>query len=388
MDGEREDDEDDREGAQRAVERGAQRPVGQRSGRQCTEGHPDAEEGEHERHRGLAEAHGLGRHGREVGVDGEHTGEAEDGGEQAEDDLTVAEGAELTAYVLVRVHGDLRDEAGERGHRDQADHRDHQEGGAPAEVLSQQGGGGYADDVGHGQAEEHGGDGAGLAPVRHEPGGDDRADAEEGAVRQPGQEASGQQPAEVGGEGGGEVADGEDGHQQQEHPLARDPGAEAGEQRGTEDDADRVRRDEVTGGGYGRSQIVRDVGQQAHHHELGGADAEGAHSEGEQGQGHGGDLSGRGPPVPWRAGWRRSVCGSVGFFAGTGLCTPSEQSLSDVLCPDVNMPLRRGVMWTSLGRSTPAPLRPAGHLERVPHLRQTLGQLPQARSRRRVGRCR
>lgn len=39
-------------------------------------------------------------------------------------------------------------------------------------------------------------------------------------------------------------------------------------------------------GGDGDVQIVGDVGQEAHHHELGGADAEGAHGEGEQGQGH------------------------------------------------------------------------------------------------------
>ena len=54
---------------------------------------------------------------------------------------------------------------------------------------------------------------------------------------------------------------------------------ERGEDRCAEHDAERVGGDELAGERDRDGEIARDVGQQAHHHELGRADAEGAHGE-------------------------------------------------------------------------------------------------------------
>lgn len=120
------------------------------------------------------------------------------------------------------VDGYPRDEPGERRHGDQSDHGDHEEGGAPAEVLAEEGGGGNTDDVGDGEAEEHRGHGPRLPPVGDQPGCDDGADAEERPVRKTGEHPARDEPAEAGGERGGEVADDEERHQEQQHLLARD----------------------------------------------------------------------------------------------------------------------------------------------------------------------
>ncbi len=284
---ERERRQHHRQRAERAVQGRAQGPVRERARRQGAQGHPDTEEGQDQGDGGFTEAHRLGGHGREVRVHREDPREPEDGGEQAEEHLAVAEGAEFAAYVLVRLDRDPGHQAGQGRHRRQADRRDDEEGGAPAEVLAEQGRGRHADDVGDRQAEEHRRHRPRLPALGGQSGGDHRADAEERAVRESGEEAAREQPAEVGGERGRQVADGEQRHQEQQHLLARHTGAEAGEQGCAQEDADRVRRDEVAGGRHGRAQVVRHIGQQAHHDELGRADAEGAHGQGEQSQGHG-----------------------------------------------------------------------------------------------------
>ena len=69
-----------------------------------------------------------------------------------------------------------------------------------------------------------------------------------------------------------------------------------GEQRGADDDTDRVRRHEIAGGGHRGAEVVGDIGQQAHHDEFGRTDAEGADGQGEQGQGHGGEPFSGGTP--------------------------------------------------------------------------------------------
>lgn len=131
-------------------------------------------------------------------------------------------------------------------------------------------------------------------------------------MRQTAQEAGGEQPVLVGGEGGERVARDEEAHQGDEDLAAGHPGGGRGEQQGADDDAERVRGDQVSGGRDGYVQVVRDVGQQAHHGELGGADAEGAHGEGEQGQRHEGPFGERG-----RAGLRTGSGGHAGTRAGT-----------------------------------------------------------------------
>lgn len=104
--------------------------------------------------------------------------------------MGVAQGAYFLGHADVFVGGQPGDEERERGQGEQADHGHDEEGGAPPEVLAEGGGGGDADDVGDGQAEEHRGHGPRPPVLRDQAGGDDRADPEEGAVRQPGEEAA------------------------------------------------------------------------------------------------------------------------------------------------------------------------------------------------------
>ena len=154
----------------------------------------------------------------------------------------------------------------------------------PAEVLPDQGRERHADDVGDGQAGQHHRDRPRAPVPRHQGGGDDGADAEEGAVRQAGDEPRGHQDRVARGERGAEVAGGERDHQPQQHRPAPGPRGQDGDQRRPDDDPQRVRRDDVPGRRDGDRDAVRDLGQEAHRDELGGADGEPADREREDRQ--------------------------------------------------------------------------------------------------------
>jgi hypothetical protein len=121
-------------------------------------------------------------------------------------------------------------------------------------------------------------------------------------VRQPVEEAGRHQQVVVRRHGAQHVEHGVRRHQRQQQPAARPLGAEEREDRGAHDDADRVRRDEVPGRGDRDAYAVRDLRQQAHRHELGGADREAAHGERQHGE-H--EVAGGGPGV----GGGRGGCG-------------------------------------------------------------------------------
>ena len=147
-------------------------------------------------------------------------------------------------------------------------------------------------DVGQRQPGDHQGDRLRRALGGDEPAGGDRADAEEGAVRQGGEHPRGGEGAVGGRERGEQVADDEDHHQGDERLAGGEAQAERGERGGADDDADGVGGDQDADGGHRDVEAVGDLGQHAHDDELGGADAEGADGEGEQGAGHEGELQG------------------------------------------------------------------------------------------------
>ena len=66
-----------------------------------------------------------------------------------------------------------------------------------------------------------------LLVRRHQAGGDHRADAEEGAVRERGEHARRHQQSVVGRQRAGQVAEREDHHQREQHGLARQRAAMA-----------------------------------------------------------------------------------------------------------------------------------------------------------------
>lgn len=293
QDGEEREDRD--QGRETAEEGAAQGMVRQPSARQVARRRADAEQREQQRDAGLGVPGGLGEHRRDVAVRGEQRAEARHRRPQRQPDGQGAQGRQFAAQTAARGLGVVvRDEQRQCGDRGQPDQADPEEGDPPAEVLADGGGDRHSGDVRDGQPEEHQRDGACLALGRDQAGGDDGADTEEGAVRQAAEEAGGEQPVLVGGEGGERVARDEEDHEADQDLAAGQAGGGRGEQRGADHHAERVRRDQVAGGGEGYVEVVRDVGQQAHHHELGGADAEGAHGEGEQGQGHEGAFRGSG----------------------------------------------------------------------------------------------
>ena len=79
-----------------------------------------------------------------------------------------------------------------------------------------------------------------------------------------------------------QVARDEHAHQRDQHGLAGHLGPDRGEQRGADHDAERVAGDEQTGGRDGDAEVGRDLGQQAHDDELGGADPERTDGQREQ----------------------------------------------------------------------------------------------------------
>ena len=199
------------------------------------------------------------------------------------------------------------------GHDGQGrDGADEDVGQVPREALAEQRRERHPDDVGDPEAAEDGRDRGGASLVRHEGGGDDRADAEEGTVREAGEEPRGHDGRVGVGREDGEVRDGEEGHQAHEQALARDLGRGDGDERGPDDDAERVGRDVVAGRRDVDAGAVGDLRQQAHRHELRRADGEAAHGEGEDGEGR---------AACWRgsqgfSGFGRSIGGQGG---GTGV---------------------------------------------------------------------
>ena len=99
------------------------------------------------------------------------------------------------------------------------------------------------------------------------------------------------------------VADRERRHQPDEQRLARPGGGEQGEQRSPDDDARGVGRDGVPGRRDVDAHAGRDVGQQAHRHELGRADGDPAQ---DQGEGREGGVAGLGHCVVQRPAPRRA----------------------------------------------------------------------------------
>ncbi len=106
-------------------------------------------------------------------------------------------------------------------------------------------------------------------------------------MRQTRQEARGEEQAEVRSEGGRDVADDEEPGQEQQQPLVRYARSDAGQDRGADDDTQRVGGHDVARLRYGHVDPVGDLGQQSHRGELGRADAEGDDSQGQECQWHG-----------------------------------------------------------------------------------------------------
>jgi hypothetical protein len=153
----------------------------------------------------------------------------------------------------------------------------------PAGVLAEDRGQRNTDDVRHGQAREHHGHRAVRAVALDQRSGDDGTRAEEGAVRQAGNEAAEHHETVCRGGGREQVARGEPAHQHEEHGLTSEADRGGRQQRRADDHAQRVDRDQLPGLRNRDGQVGGHLRQEAHHHEFAGADGESADGEGEQG---------------------------------------------------------------------------------------------------------
>ena len=164
---------------------------------------------------------------------------------------------------------------------------DAEEGGPPAEVLAHEGRDRHARDVGDRQAQEHQGDRAGLALRRHQPGATTAPTPKNAPCGRPLRKRAGEQPVRSRGRGRTARCRRRTAPSGRSGPLRRDiravTAASSGAPMTTPSAYAETRWPAV---GHRDAQVVGDVGQQAHHHEFGGADTEGADGESEQGQGH------------------------------------------------------------------------------------------------------
>jgi hypothetical protein len=118
--------------------------------------------------------------------------------------------------------------------------------------------------------------------------------AEVGAVGQAADEAEGNQAAERGGKGRGQVAQGIQQHQQQQHVLAQQFGTQNRQCRGANHHPQCIGADGVAHLRLAQLQVVGDVGHQAHDGELAGADGKAAQCHGGFHLGDGGFAGKRG----------------------------------------------------------------------------------------------
>ena len=201
----------------------------------------------------------------------------------------------------VLVDGAVRQQHEHADQREDTDHGDGPEGGAPAELLAEQGAQRDAEHVGRGEPTEHEGDRSGLLRPLDEGRGDDRPDPEEGAVGEGGEDPPQQEQLVAGGERGDEVAGDEQDHEPGQDVLAVQAVHERGEAQGADGHGERVAGDEHAGGGLADLEVLGDLGQQAGDDEFGEADPEASEGEGEQCEGHRDPFVVAGRRAMWRA---------------------------------------------------------------------------------------
>lgn len=232
----------------------------------------------------------VGHHRRDVGDGREDTSEAEHGHRHGQQDLDVLEGGELVAEMHALGLRHLGDQLGDSEQTDHSERGDSGEGDPPARGLPDQRAQGDTDHIGDGETAEHHGDRTGLLLRRDKLGGDDGSDAEERAMGERGDDSARQHQPEGRGDGGEQVADDEQPHQQHQHPLAGHLRAERGHDRGADHHAEGIAGHQQSGRGDGDTEVTGDLRQHTHDHELCGSDSEGPDREGQERERHGGDT--------------------------------------------------------------------------------------------------
>ncbi|MEY9268079.1 hypothetical protein ABIF23_007474 [Bradyrhizobium elkanii] len=233
-------------------------------------------------HRGVGEA-GEPRQDRlHIGEDREQPAEAEHRHGKSEQDLRAAEHGELLAQRRGLVVGaDMAgDQHRQHDERDHADRRHRPERRAPAEHQAEPGAEGHAEQGREGEPDKHRGDCRGALVFRDEACRHHRSDAEEGAVRQRGENARRHQEPVARRQRTRRIAEREDRHQRQQDRLARHPPRCQRQDRRADEHAERIAGDQQASRGYRYLHVGGDLQQQSHDEEFGGADAKGTGGQG------------------------------------------------------------------------------------------------------------
>ena len=246
-DGEAEQHQRGGQDAEEHVHAAAHAPVGEPSAGEVADRHAEAEDDEHDGHHRRGQAGHLGGERGDVAVHGEEPAEADRPDAEREPHLRAAERPQLALHGRVLVarlprHGE------QHGHeREREDAGDGQVGDAPAGGLSEPGDRGHADHVRDRETRQHEGHAAGALARAHEARGDERRDAEVGAVRHGGDEPGHEHEAEGRQQRRGDRGERERDEEREQQALARPAGCGGGDGRGTHDDAERVGRDDPPG---------------------------------------------------------------------------------------------------------------------------------------------
>ena len=193
----------------------------------------------------------------------------------------------LDAGVLDRIDGrHPQNHHDDRHKRPSGQNRKRQ---PPGHRLGEQRSRGHAQHVGHRLAHHHHGHGLCLLALVGKRFGDQRGRAEERAMRQAGNETRHQQHRRAEGDGAERVADQRDGHEQDDKMLRRHLAAEHQDQC-ADTHADGVCGDVMAGRGNADMHGGGRLGQDAHHHEFGGAEDEGAGGQRQNASLHGDSL--------------------------------------------------------------------------------------------------
>ncbi|ABA49619.1 hypothetical protein BURPS1710b_3224 [Burkholderia pseudomallei 1710b] len=292
----RERGEHDADRRERRDERRYPPPVGELAADGAADRQPEAEQQQHERDVVRREARHVLEDRRDVREHGEEARRREHADAEHHQHLRVAQHAEL-ARDAGRGHLEaLRHAEGERRRGERADAGDGPERRAPAERLAERGAERHAEHVREREAGEHQRDRLRALVRRDEVARDHRADAEERAVAERGDDARDHQRRVAGRDRAKQITDDEHADQREQRRLARHFRGDDGEDRRADRHAERIAGHEHARRRNRHAQIARDIRQEPHDDELGGTDAKRGNGKGKQRQWHG-RLAG-GPPRP------------------------------------------------------------------------------------------
>ena len=183
------------------------------------------------------------QHRGDIGIKGEHRPRPQHRGEQRGEHLGTHQHRQLLTHFRTFSGTPLWQREEQRDHGDHAQHRGGEERHTPADGFSQPGGCRNAADISDRQAHKHGGDRTGLLMFWHHAGSNNRAQSEEGAMVEAGQNTGKHQRGVIRRNCGKHISESKNCHQENQRIAARTVRKQQRHQRRAHHHADRVGAD-------------------------------------------------------------------------------------------------------------------------------------------------